>query len=205
MQQCADSQEGELLKKLLPIIFIAGVAGSVGLSYLGGSMPKKVITAVTLATPPEELRKPAARLSDCSVVDDCDGGWIERPNKCICYTSNPNPITNEITNVNTLPENQKIVLVGCCTANNVQYTRWQVITDPIGSECKKILNEKLYGADDGYNVDLGLAEELNQECCGTSDGPVIPGISGICPFCTYECKSGSPSSTPHGCDAFCGT
>ena len=189
------------MKKLLPFIFIVGVAGSIGLSYLGGSIPKKVITAITLATPPEDLRH--ARLSDCSVVDDCDGGYVERPNKCICWTSNPNPITNEITDVGGLPGNQKLVLVGCCTASDQKYTRWQVVTDPVGSECKKILNEKLYGADDGYNVDLGLAEELNKVCCGVTDGPVLPGISGICPLCTYKCNGGTPSSDPHGCDAFC--
>ena len=172
------------------------------LATLAGAVAFTSIILLTMKAPPIEDLRPA-RFLTCPTGGECDGGYVQKGNKCICLTTTTGSLTGEITDPDDLPASQKYRLVGCCT-DYEKWTQWRLITDPVGP-CIIILSHKLFSGQSMKNIDLGHAELLNDYCCDTGE-PISSGNWGQCPYCSWTCGGAGNNVVPDkdGCDTYCG-
>ena len=157
--------------------------------------------SLVLAAPPiESLR--GARFLTCP-SSGCDGGYVQKGNKCICLTTTTGSLAGEITDPDNLPASQKHRMVGCCE-DYQKSVQWRLITEPVGP-CTIILSHQLFSDQWMRTIDLGHVDLLNDYCCDTGT-PVTTESSGDCPFCSWTCGGAGNNAVPDkdGCDSFCG-
>lgn len=160
---------------------IFGLVGIAAAATIGG------MSLLSDVASQSELR-PARIPAPCVITDEsydqwmdkCPGGVIPRGNHCMCLTyKSVGEIPEEETEV---PEDKKRQFV-VCRNDGKWSTRYEEITDPVGTGCHKVVQDMKFPDMTMRNVETDLVTMLREACAPC---PVTGSSWGPCPYCLHK-------------------